>query len=312
MAKFKFAEDVRAKKHPEGGWLIHPDDVIVGENLSRFAGAPLDIEELSKSLKADGKQIQPGLCRPDYTTGRPVLVAGARRLAAVKWVNETETAQWYYWCLLEDMSEGEAAQRDLRSNDPKQLGPMDKAVAYGNVMRLNNWTQAQLAEWLGKTDAHVSQYLGLLNLADEVKQELAFGRLTLQEALSFKGLSREKQAEVVEKKGEESAPKVAELVAAAKREENTSPQAAGESRAEPRRKAVKSAAEIKKMLTEGIGEMNPAFKTLCNAFDLWVYGETGDEDLKDELQTWSMRFLSDYLQGLKDAGKIVMPKEVGK
>ncbi len=302
MAKFKFAPDVRAEKNPAGGYFCPPEDIIVGENLSRYVGTPLEVEELAKQIKADGKQITPVLCRPHYATGKPELVAGNRRLEAIKFLNAGGD-EFRVWLLLEELSDGEAALRDLTSNEGKALGPMDRATAYHNCITRNGWKQSQLAEYLNKTEAHVSQYLGLLNLAEEVKQKLAVGGLTLQEALNFKGLSREKQVEVVENKERQPETKVSELVAQAKREENTAPSGA-EDRVAPTRKIVKSAGEIRRMVTEGLGKMNPAMKPLAELLDAWIRGERGEDEVEEELQIWVTNLLQSHLLELKEAGKI--------
>lgn len=57
----------------------------------------------------------------------------------------------------------------------ENLNPIDEAQAYEQLMQLNDLTQTQLAQDIGKSQSYVANKLRLLKLAEPVQEYLAKG-----------------------------------------------------------------------------------------------------------------------------------------
>jgi ParB family chromosome partitioning protein len=130
------------------------------------------LAELAESLRAHGV-LQPLVVSRGHDGGY-VLVAGERRwraarLAGLKTVpvvvKEASPREQLEWALVENL------QR-------QDLGPLEAAAAYRQLLQEYGLTQEAVAERVGKSRAAVANTLRLLSLPPAARQALAEGRIS--------------------------------------------------------------------------------------------------------------------------------------
>jgi ParB family transcriptional regulator, chromosome partitioning protein len=153
--------------------LISPNE---HQPRQRLDGPRLD--DLARSIKANGV-IQPIVVRK--VEGGYRIIAGERRWRAaqragllrvpvvVKEVAADNDAQLLEMALIENI------QRE-------DLNPIDEANAYEKLSTDFKMTQEEIAAAVGKDRSSVANYLRLLNLPQEVRAEVAGGRLSMGHA----------------------------------------------------------------------------------------------------------------------------------
>jgi ParB family chromosome partitioning protein len=152
-------------------------------------GTPNDagIEELAQSIKATGI-IQPIVVR--RVNGRYHIIAGERRWRAaqragllkvpvfVKEVPDGQEQRLLVMALVENI------QRE-------NLNPIDEATAYKRLQDEFHITQDAIAAAVGKDRSSVANYLRLLKLPTEVRDEVSAGRLSMGHARALLALDQE-------------------------------------------------------------------------------------------------------------------------
>ena len=132
------------------------------------------LAELADSIRARGI-LQPLLARPHPTAqGRFQIIAGERRwrAAALAGLHEAPT-------LVRDFADADALAAALVENLQRQdLNALEEAEGYQRLIDEFKLTQDQLAQAVGKSRAHVSNTLRLLNLPAAVKSALQAGTVT--------------------------------------------------------------------------------------------------------------------------------------
>jgi ParB family transcriptional regulator, chromosome partitioning protein len=132
------------------------------------------LAELADSIRARGI-LQPLLARPHPTAqGRFQIIAGERRwrAAALAGLHEAPT-------LVRDFADADALAAALVENLQRQdLNALEEAEGYQRLIDEFELTQDQLAQAVGKSRAHVSNTLRLLNLPAAVKSALQAGTVT--------------------------------------------------------------------------------------------------------------------------------------
>lgn len=114
--------------------------------------------DLAASFKVQGV-LEPLIVRPRHAAGFEI-VAGHRR-----WAAATLAALATLPCIVREMTDAQVAAAQLVENDQREgFGPLQRAQLYAQHMQLFKWTQDQLAHVVGRTPAHVSQVLSLLEL----------------------------------------------------------------------------------------------------------------------------------------------------
>jgi ParB family chromosome partitioning protein len=146
-------------------------------------GAKLD--ELADSIRVNGI-IQPIIVRRAGDAYR--IIAGERRWRAaqkagllkvpvvIRDVADTATDKLLELALVENI------QRE-------NLNPVDEALAYQRLADDHGMTQDQIAAAVGKDRSSVANFLRLLKLPDEVRNDLAGGALSTGHARALLGLS---------------------------------------------------------------------------------------------------------------------------
>ena len=121
-----------------------------------------------------------------------VLVAGERRLRAARQaglqrvpcvVRTPERQQMIEWALVENIHRAD-------------LNPLERANAYREYIDRFRLTQAEAAERLGQARATVTNFLRLLDLAEDVQQMIADGRVTFGHAKVLAGLIGQPEAQI--------------------------------------------------------------------------------------------------------------------
>lgn len=138
---------------------------------------PEELRDLAASIKESGL-LQPIVVRPGSSKSVYELVAGERRLRAVKslgWeevpviIKEVDNKTLLVLALVENIQRAE-------------LGPMEEALGYGALRDDFGLTQAEIAKAVGKNRSTVANMLRLLNLPISVRRLLEEGRLSMGHA----------------------------------------------------------------------------------------------------------------------------------
>src|SRR5262249_42263697 len=144
-------------------------------------------EELTRSISAHGV-IQPIVVRK--TGERFQIIAGERRSRAAKRAG------------LAREPVGERAARPGRQRSPRESAPLgriqredlnaiDEALASRRLADDFQLTQEDIASAVGKDRASIANFLRLLKLPEEVRQEVASGRLTMGHARALLSLAND-------------------------------------------------------------------------------------------------------------------------
>lgn len=152
---------------------VHPDPDNPREDVG-------DVRELARSMAAAGL-IQPVIARRDTATGRLVLVAGHRRLAAAQELGWTTIP-----CVVRrDMRPDRVLAAMLIENGQRtDLDPIEEARALRKLAGDNETrSHAELANLIGRTQVHVSGRLALLALPIEEQEQLRAKQMNLGDAI---------------------------------------------------------------------------------------------------------------------------------
>jgi len=177
-------------KEKAGVMEVPVDAIVPNPYQPRQSLHPETLEELAASIQEHGL-IQPlivtrvegeSLTQPCYR-----LIAGERRLEAARMagldtvpviVKEATPRQMLEMALVENLQRAD-------------LNPLEEATAYRQLIEEFGLTQEQVAERVGKSRATVANALRLLRLPEEVKRELAAGRISEGHARALLALEDE-------------------------------------------------------------------------------------------------------------------------
>jgi ParB family transcriptional regulator, chromosome partitioning protein len=132
------------------------------------------LAELADSIRSRGI-LQPLLARPHPTArGRFQIIAGERRWRAAALAGLHEAP-----ALVRDFADADALAAALVENLQRQdLNALEEAEGYHRLIEEFGLTQEQLAQAVGKSRAHISNVLRLLNLPGSIKAALQAGTVT--------------------------------------------------------------------------------------------------------------------------------------
>ena len=121
------------------------------------------IQELAESIKQNGL-LQPIVVRPYQDHFQ--IVAGERRYRACKLAKVDEIP-----CLVQNLDEKETATAAIVENIQREnLSPIEEALAYQQLIDVQNLTQEQLAKSVGKKQSTIANKLRLLQLPITVQE----------------------------------------------------------------------------------------------------------------------------------------------
>ncbi|MGM0673788.1 MAG: ParB/RepB/Spo0J family partition protein [Spirochaetota bacterium] len=152
------------------------------------------LAELTASVQEKGV-IQPILAE-ESEEGGYLIIAGERRFRAAQRAGLGEVP-----VLPRQFSREEKLEIALIENLQREdLNPIDEAEAFRGLMEGAGLTQEELAQRLGLNRSTVANGLRLLRLSDELKQDIAEGRLSAGHARAILSVSEEEgRKELVER-----------------------------------------------------------------------------------------------------------------
>jgi ParB family chromosome partitioning protein len=162
--------------------LISPNE---HQPRRQFEDARLD--ELAQSIKANGV-IQPIVVRK--VDGGFRIIAGERRWRAAQRAGLTRVP-----VVVKDVSAGHDAQllqmALIENIQREDLNPIDQASAYEKLGSDFGMTQEEIATAVGKDRSSVANHVRLLKLPQEVRAEVAGGRLSMGHARALLAIADE-------------------------------------------------------------------------------------------------------------------------
>ena len=144
------------------------------------------LQDLAQSIRANG-MIQPIVVR--RSGDRFQIIAGERRWRAARLAGLPRVP-----IVIRDVVPGEKSQLELalvENIQREDLNPIDEALAYRRLADQFQLTQEQIAAAVGKDRASIANHLRLLRLPDEVRSEVASGRLSMGHARALVSLTDE-------------------------------------------------------------------------------------------------------------------------
>lgn len=130
------------------------------------------LKELAASIKEQGV-LQPILVRP-VGGGKYEIIAGERRFRAAK-MAELTTIPAIVRAMDDDVTLELALIENVQRED---LNPLEEAQTYRDLMDNYAYTQAKIADKIGKSRVYVANIVRLLGLPEPVKNAIGNGRLT--------------------------------------------------------------------------------------------------------------------------------------
>jgi ParB/RepB/Spo0J family partition protein len=157
--------------------------------LDNPRGSLGDLTDLANSIASEGV-LQPILVTPRPQDGEPpyLLVIGHRRHAAA-----TKAGMTTIPAIVRDMDEpSRLAAMFIENAQREDLTPVEEARSLKALGALG-LSQREVARKVGKSQAHISKRLALLDLPDEVQAEVDAGRLTVGDAVELARLKDDKE-----------------------------------------------------------------------------------------------------------------------
>lgn len=147
--------------------------------------------ELGESIKNDGL-LQPIVVTEDVDGY--VLIAGERRLRASK-IAKMKTIR----AIVLNSDEQKMRQFALIENIQRdELNPVELAHAYGELIKLHNITQDELATKIHKSRTHITNTIRLLQLSQNTQKALVEKKITAGHAKVLVGLDEKEQQLIVD------------------------------------------------------------------------------------------------------------------
>jgi ParB family chromosome partitioning protein len=183
----------RAASATETPTELDIDRLVPNPRQPRVAIDDLKLDELAQSIRANGV-IQPVIVRKTAAsanaapgTARYEIVAGERRWRAAQRAGLLKVP-----VVVSDVSDDKLLEVALIENIQREnLNPIEEAQAYRRLADDHRFSQDEIASAVGKDRATVANYMRLLKLPDEVRNDLVAGALTMGHARALLGLADE-------------------------------------------------------------------------------------------------------------------------
>ncbi|PWT88790.1 MAG: chromosome partitioning protein ParB [Acidobacteria bacterium] len=161
------------------------DQVIPNKYQPRSNFDPEQLKELSQSIKSNGV-VQPVIVR--RAGGSYQLIAGERRWRAAKLAGLKNIP-----AVIRDVSEYKTLELALIENIQRQdLNPIEEATAFSSLIDDFGLTQEEVALRVGKDRSSVANYIRLLKLPDEIKEQIQRQQLSMGHARALSSLEKMK------------------------------------------------------------------------------------------------------------------------
>ncbi|MBI3393860.1 MAG: ParB/RepB/Spo0J family partition protein [Nitrospirae bacterium] len=174
-------------RQAEGVRLLGLDEIHPNVYQPRRIFDDERLKELADSIRERGV-IQPVLItrRPE---GGYMLIAGERRWRAARLAGLAEIP-----AIVKESSPADRLEIALIENIQREdLNPIETAEAYQRLVREFRLTQEEVSARVGKPRATVANFLRVLSLPPEIKQEMASGQVSMGHAKAI--LSLDKKAD---------------------------------------------------------------------------------------------------------------------
>ena len=155
------------------------NDIVANKQQPRKYFDDTKLKELSESIKNNGL-LQPIIVakQPNEADGKYVIVAGERRYRASRMAG-LDTIK----SIIVKMDDKDILRNAIIENVQREdLNPVEEANGYRNIIENFGYTHEQLAKEVGKSRAHITNLLRVLNLPDEILSALRNGNITLGHA----------------------------------------------------------------------------------------------------------------------------------
>ena len=166
---------------------VDVDQISPNEHQPRHRFDDARLDELAQSIKANGV-IQPIVVR--RIGGGYRIIAGERRWRAAQRAGLTRVP-----VVIKDVSAGSDAQllemALIENIQREDLNPIDQAAAYERLSSDFNMTQEEIAAAVGKDRSSIANHMRLLKLPQEVRAEVAAGRLSMGHARALIAIADE-------------------------------------------------------------------------------------------------------------------------
>jgi ParB family chromosome partitioning protein len=185
---------------PESPTELDIDRLVPNPRQPRSAIDDLKLDELAQSIRANGV-IQPVIVRRTpapaeasavkrdasgtLATQRYEIIAGERRWRAAQRAGLLRVPVVVRDVPDEKLLEVALIEKIQREN----LNPIEEAQAYRRLADEHGFSQDEIAAAVGKDRATVANYMRLLKLPDEVRNDLVAGSLSMGHARALLGLS---------------------------------------------------------------------------------------------------------------------------
>ena len=158
------------------------DQIEVGKYQPRKNFDQEKLQELANSIVNNGL-VQPIIVN-FVSNGKYQIIAGERRYRACKMIGLKEIP-----VIIKNLSDKEIFEIALIENiQREELTAIEEAESYEKLMNDFGYTQAKLADALGKSRSHVANLLRLNHLPDSIKLMITNGQLTMGHARCLIGL----------------------------------------------------------------------------------------------------------------------------
>ena len=152
------------------------NDIIPNKEQPRKYFDNSKLLELSESIKNNGL-LQPIIVSKNKND-KYVIIAGERRYRATKMAN-LKTIK----AIVLELDEKDILKNAIIENVQREgLNPVEEANGYKKIIEVFGYTQERLANEVGKSRAHISNLLRILNLPEEVISALKNNNITLGHA----------------------------------------------------------------------------------------------------------------------------------
>jgi ParB family chromosome partitioning protein len=163
------------------------DLITPNEHQPRHSLDDARLDELARSIRSNGV-IQPIVVRRVDDGYR--IIAGERRWRAAQRAGLLRVP-----VVIKDVTPGDTAQilemALIENIQREDLNPIDEAAAYEKLSTEFRLTQEEIAAAVGKDRSSVANHLRLLKLPEEVRAEVAGGRLSMGHARALLGVADE-------------------------------------------------------------------------------------------------------------------------
>ena len=162
--------------------IIDIDQIEIGKYQPRKNFDQVKLQELANSIMSNGL-VQPIIVNT-VSNGKYKIIAGERRYRACKIVGLKEIP-----VIIKNLSDQEIFEIALIENiQREELTAIEEAESYAKLINEFGYTQATLADSLGKSRSHVANLLRLNHLPESIKLMINNGQLSMGHARCLIGL----------------------------------------------------------------------------------------------------------------------------